>query len=1127
MRTTTTAAAVLLTAAATLASANAPTDAWRFQAETVQWTDMSSAQVLVDLVQRAADTTEHHVLVRFESPVNSADRAALNRAGLLVLSPLGGASYMARIDTDQLHPGALLESADIREVRDIDPQWKLHRSLADGIVPRWAIRPSAQQQANPIVPVYIMVHGDVDLKTASDELLGFVNGTTTSLLHSINAIVAEVPFDDIWTLIQDDRVMYIEPALPAFSTQNSSNRVITQADDVQDAPYGLTGQGVSVMVYDGGKAYTHGDFGGRLTPRDTSSTSNHATHVSGTIGGDGSGSAGTNRGMAPGVIIESYGFEQEGGLQEGFLYTDPGDLELDYGNAINAYGCVLANNSIGTNTAPNGFPCEWTGNYGVTSNLIDHVASGGLGGDIRIVWANGNERQTDRCGLFYNTTAPPACAKNHITVGALNSNDDSVTSFTSWGPCDDGRIKPDVSAPGCQSDDDGGVTSCSSSGGYTTMCGTSMASPTVCGLSALILQDFRAQYPEYPDMAGHTLKALLAHTAWDGGNTGPDCQYGYGSVRVKDAIDHMRAGNFAEKTIADGETIEVLIVVDAGQNQVKATIAWNDYPATPLVIPSLVNDIDMKIIDPSGATHWPWALVPGDPGAPAVRNAADHLNNIEQVQIDNAVPGVYRVVISGTSIAQGPQDFGLQASPLLVNCSSAGHASISGSLVPCDSVVGLRVIDCDLDMDSDVIDTVVCTVTSSSGDELSVTLVESGIATAAFASEIVLGQDLIAGEGDVITLVYVDADDGEGGTDVVVNATAAVDCTPASLVSLSIGDVGAFDAVVLLQTDEDARVDVYYGMSCAGATNVASGGGYDTNHAVSVGGLNEDTTFFVAVQLTDRAGNVSWHDNAGLCWNFHTTDIPNFFTEQFDSSVDLDGLSITFDPISTEEGYLACVTQIDALPTDPNIGSTVSLSDDDSDSRTTGQPVHLYGQSYTTLHICSNGRVLFGGGSGDYTESLGEHFSATGISMFWDDLNPSSGGTIRFADLTDRAVVTFHEVPEYSSTGANTFQCELFHDGVIRLSWFGMTSNDGIVGLSRGDGTPEGFVQSDLSALIDCDDVFEGDVNGDGVVDVTDLLMVISAFGPCSGCAEDLDGDGLAGASDILIVLANWGNVAG
>ena len=195
--------------------------------------------------------------------------------------------------------------------------------------------------------------------------------------------------------------------------------------------------------------------------------------------------------MAPAATIESYGFEQEGGLEEGFLYTDPGDLEEDYSQAINSYGAVLANNSIGTNTAPNGFPCDWTGNYGITSNLIDSVVRGDLGGDIRIVWANGNERGSSNCGTSYNSTAPPACAKNHITVGAFNSNDESMTYFSSWGPTDDGRIKPDISAPGCQDDDDGGVTSCSSSGGYTTMCGTSMACPTVTGLSALIVQDWR------------------------------------------------------------------------------------------------------------------------------------------------------------------------------------------------------------------------------------------------------------------------------------------------------------------------------------------------------------------------------------------------------------------------------------------------------------------------------------------------------------------------------------------------------------------------------------------------------------------------------------------------------------
>ena len=130
---------------------------------------------------------------------------------------------------------------------------------------------------------------------------------------------------------------------------------------------------------------------------------------------------------------------------------------------------------------------------------------------------------------------------------------------------------------------------------------------------------------------------------------------------------------------------------------------------------------------------------------------------------------------------------------------------------------------------------------------------------------------------------------------------------------------------------------------------------------------------------------------------------------------------------------------------------------------------------------------------------------------------------VRFANLADRAVVTFDGVPEYSSTGSNTFQCELFFDGTLRLSWLGVSSDDSIVGLSRGDGMPPAFIQSDFTTLPGCDELLAGDVNGDGVVDVTDLLMIISAYGPCPGCPEDLDGDGLAGATDILIVLANWG----
>ncbi|MDH3786724.1 MAG: S8 family serine peptidase, partial [Acidobacteriota bacterium] len=230
--------------------------------------------------------------------------------------------------------------------------------------------------------------------------------------------------------------MYVEPPLPPFDELNDSARTIIGAQAAQDPPHGLTGAGVSVLVYDGGKMASHPDFGTRLTigMSDTAGISDHSTHVGGTIGGDGTSSTGQYRGMAPAVDLVSYGFEQEGGLQQGFLYTDPGDLEADYTEALALYGVDLSNNSIGTNTAPNGYPCEWEGNYGATGALIDEIVRGSLGDPFRVIWANGNERQgSARCGSTYLTTAPPACAKNHITVGAMNSNDDSTTDFTSWG----------------------------------------------------------------------------------------------------------------------------------------------------------------------------------------------------------------------------------------------------------------------------------------------------------------------------------------------------------------------------------------------------------------------------------------------------------------------------------------------------------------------------------------------------------------------------------------------------------------------------------------------------------------------------------------------------------------------
>ncbi|MGE3181224.1 MAG: S8 family serine peptidase [Phycisphaerae bacterium] len=617
-----------------------------------------SSDRIVKTLEASRDKGDQHLIVQFQRPVHETCKRACAAVGIQLLEPLSGDSWVAALTPDA-DLKAVAESTGVTNVEAFVLPWKLDPMLLAGDVPLWAkVR---EENGQAVIGAYVLFHQDIDLDTTGVAVATQLGVDIRDEIRSLNGFVVEGTIPVLQALAQRDEVKYLEKALPQFSETNAENRTLTQAAIAQAAPYNLDGTGVSVMVYDGGSVRaTHVDFGGRLTVRDNSPLSGHATHVAGTIGGNGVASSGVERGMAPNVTLESYGFQWSGtGV---FFYTNPGDIEADYSDAIHNHGVTIANNSIGANVSINGFDCAIMGDYGVAASLIDAIVRGSLGQPFRAVFANGNERQSPNCGILYYTTAPPATGKNHITIGNVNANDDSINSSSSWGPTDDGRLKPDLVAPGCEIGGDGGVrsTSSSSNTAYTTMCGTSMAAPTFTGNAALLIQDYRAQFVG-PDPRNSTLKILFAHSAVDLESPGPDYKTGYGSIRVANAIDLMREANFMEHQITQDDVLAFATDVEQGAATLKVTLAWDDAPAVPNVLVALVNDLDLRLIDPLGGVHYPWTLDPANPAAGAVRTQPDHLNNIEQVVVDNPMEGAWRIEIVGTAIPVGPQPFSIVA----------------------------------------------------------------------------------------------------------------------------------------------------------------------------------------------------------------------------------------------------------------------------------------------------------------------------------------------------------------------------------------------------------------------------------------------------------------------------------
>jgi hypothetical protein len=246
-----------------------------------------------------------------------------------------------------------------------------------------------------------------------------------------------------------------------------------------------------------------------------------------------------------------------------------------------------------------------------------------------------------------------------------------MTFFSSWGPVADGRLKPELVAPGAQGGGDGGVTSTVPGNGYAMRQGTSMAAPSVSGAVGLLVEDYRNRNNQTEPMPS-MVRALLVHSAEDLNaadgvlNRGPDFASGYGRLQIPGAIEQLRANGYLVGSVEAGGNKVYGLDVAEGTSEVKVTLAWDDPAAVENAAVTLVNDLDLVVLDPEGRRHYPWTLDPEQPAAPAVRTRSDHLNVIEQVLVDGAiVPGQWEIRISGEGIRSGgAQRFSLVFSPV-------------------------------------------------------------------------------------------------------------------------------------------------------------------------------------------------------------------------------------------------------------------------------------------------------------------------------------------------------------------------------------------------------------------------------------------------------------------------------
>ena len=187
-----------------------------------------------------------------------------------------------------------------------------------------------------------------------------------------------------------------------------------------------------------------------------------------------------------------------------------------------------------------------------------------------------------------------------------------------------------------------------------------MACPAVSGLSALLIEKYRQLNSADPDPA--LLKAILCNTASDLGNTGPDFQFGYGKVNALEAVQAIQCVHYLTQTngLNKGGVHTYSLTVPQSCTNLRVMLAYSDmeFVNWSCNVPTLINDLDLELVDPSSTVHLPLTLNPLLPSSPAVP-MVNRRDPVEQVSVPFPSPGVWQIVVKGYNVPAGPQGYAL------------------------------------------------------------------------------------------------------------------------------------------------------------------------------------------------------------------------------------------------------------------------------------------------------------------------------------------------------------------------------------------------------------------------------------------------------------------------------------